>query len=148
MERRGVVKHRARFAQQIEHIGWDGVLPKKITPSDIDVVFDNMRLARVLFCEFSSVVSTWGGKKAGQRYLYQQLLRTNNYKNGCALCRHDVPVERNVNSFNDVVSFHVMRVSSKGLVYFMPSETEPFPGTLWVDFVKSFYGLENDWGAW
>ena len=147
MERRGTVKYRDRFAQQVEHDGWCDILPRNITPSYIDVVFDNMRLARVLFCEFSSAVSLWGGKPGGQRYLYQQLLKTNNYKNGCVLCRHDVPVERNVNSFKDVVSFHVMRASA-GLVYFMPSETEYFPGALWVDFVKSFYGIENNWGAW
>lgn len=147
MERRGEVRHRARFAQQIEHDGWFGALPRKISPSDIDVVFDNMLMARTLFCEFSSAVSVWSGKEIGQQYLYQQLLKTNNYKNGSVLCRHNIPVERNVNSLNDVVSFHVMRAKA-GVVYFMPSETEPFPGTLWVDFVKSFYGLENNWGTW
>jgi len=147
MERRGEVRYRDRFSQQIEHNGWCDVLPRSITPSDIDVVFDNMRLARTLFCEFSSAVSVWGGKQNGQRYLYQQLLKTNNYKNGCVLCRHNVPVERNVNSFNDVVSFHLMRANA-GRVYYMPSEEEPFPGTLWVDFVKAFYGLENNWGVW
>ncbi len=147
MERRGEVKHRARFAQQIEHNGWCDILPRNITPSDIDVVFDNMMLARMLFCEFSSAVSIWGGKPVGQRYAYQQLLKTNNYQNGCVLCRHDVPVGQNVNSLRDVVSFHLMR-ANRGLVYFLPSETEPFHGSIWVDFVKSFYGLENNWGAW
>jgi len=104
MERRGEVKHRARFAQQVEHNGWCDILPRNITPSDIDVVFDNMLMTRMLFCEFSSAVSLWGCKSGGQRYLYQQLLKTNNYRNGCVLCRHNVSVERNVNSLNDAVS--------------------------------------------
>ena len=147
MERRGEVRYPERFAQQVEHAGWNGVLPRKITPSDIDVVFDNMLMARTLFCEFSSAVSLWGCKPSGQRYLYQQLLKTNNYRNGSVLCYHKTPVEKNVNSFADVISFHVMRANS-GVIYFMPSEAESFPGTLWVDFVKSFYGLENNWGAW
>ena len=147
MERRGVVRYRDRFEQRVEHDGWDGVLPGKITPSDIDVVFDCMMMARTLFCEFSAEVSIWRDKKTGQRLLYQQLLKTNNYRNGCVLCYHNTPVSRSVNSFKDVISFHVMRANS-GLVYYMPSETESFPGTLWVDFVKSFYGLENNWGTW
>ena len=146
-ERRGEVRHRARFAQQIEHNGWCDVLPRSITPSDIDVVFDNMMRSRTLFCEFSSAVFLWDGKEKGQRYLYQQLLKTNNYQNACVLCHHNVPIEKNVNSLRDVVSFHVMR-ANRGLIYFLPSESEAFPGTLWVDFVNSFYGLENNWGAW
>lgn len=49
MERRGEVRHPARFAQQVEHRGWCDVLPRNISPSDIDVVFDNMMRARTLF---------------------------------------------------------------------------------------------------
>lgn len=147
MKQRGVVKHRARFAQQVEHDGWCDVLPRNITPSDIDVVFDNMLRSRTLFCEFSSAVSLWSGKENGQRYLYQQLLKTNNYQNGCVLCHHNIPVGKNVNSLRDVVSFQVMR-ADKGVVYFMPSESKSFQGTLWIEFVKSFYGLENTWGKW
>jgi hypothetical protein len=147
MERRGEVRHPARFAQQVVHAGWNGVLPRKITPSDIDVVFDNKLLARTLFCEFSCVAALWRDKEYGQQCLYQQLLKTNNYRNGSVLCYHRIPVEKNVNSFTDVISFHVMR-ANRGFVYFLPSETETFPGTIWVDFVKSFYDLENNWGVW
>lgn len=147
MERRGEVQYRERFEQQVEHNGWCDILPNKITPSDIDVAFDNMARARHLFCEFSSVASLWSEKKWGQQLLYMQLLRTNNYANASVLCKHHVPIGQSVKSLNDVDSFQVMRAKN-GLIYYMPSKEETFPGTLWVDFVKSFYGLENNWGAW
>jgi len=144
---RGSIRHKARYFQGFDHSGWGGVLERNITPSDIDVVFDNKLHGRTLFCEFSSSVDLWKDKPSGQRILYMQLLRTTNYSSAAVLCRHNTPADTPVNSLLDVVSFHVMRCVG-GQVVCTPSDSKPFPGGDWVEFVKCFYGLENGFGTW
>lgn len=141
MDNRGAVRSREAYRQGYDHTEWQ-FLPNRITPSDIDVVFDNQLRARQLFCEYSRVRS-WDEKPFGQRLVYMQLLNTNNYGNACVLCCHRVPASDDIRSLSDVVSFHVMRNHCK-TIEFLPI----YDGSLWPEFVKSFYGLENKWGEW
>ena len=146
-EQRGSVRHAARYKQGYDHSSWASVLPRKITPSDIDVVFDNLLHGRQLFCEFTSREALWTEKAHGQRVLYQQILRTTNYSSACVLCFHSVPSHLLIDSLKDVNSFHVMRCVDGEVVY-TPGDKRTFHGSLWTDFVKSFYGLENGFGTW
>jgi hypothetical protein len=141
MVTRGAVRNEALYRQGYDHSAWGDILPRRITPSDIDVVFDNLERARVLFCEFTRN-ECWADKPFGQRTLYMQLLRTNNYQNACVLCHHCVD-GRDIDSLTDVQSFHVMRCNNGEIEYM-----EVIDGCLWGEFVKAFYGLENTWGQW
>ena len=144
---RGEIRNKARYFQGFNHCSWANVLPRNITPSDIDVVFDNARNARQLFCEYTSNGELWTDKPYGQRCMYMQALQTNNYANACVLCSHSVPANQEIDSMRDVDSFHVMR-RVYGKVKYFPSETAPYSGADWVEFLKAFYGLENRWGTW
>jgi hypothetical protein len=144
--RPGAIQNPERYKQLYDHSDWYGVLPNRITPSDIDVVFDNKLNARILFCDFTSAFTLWKQKKPGQKILYEQLLRTNNYANACVLCYHEVPVDAEINTLTDVKSFHVMRITNRdGCIRFFPNEHEAYSGDLWSGFVKSFYGLSGAW---
>lgn len=145
----GEIRYLERYKQLFNHSPWDGILPNGITPSDIDVVFDNKMRARLLFCEFTCKETLWEQKPYGQRTLYMQLLRTNNYENACVLCNHNVPAEQQINSIIDVLSFQMMRIPNRsGEVKFYPSRDKAYDGSKWLDFVKMFYGLDNELGAW
>jgi hypothetical protein len=146
----GAIRNLDRYRQLYDHSGWYGKLPNKITPSDIDVVFDNKNHGRILFCEFTSAEATWDKKPYGQRIAYMQLLRTTAQKHAAVLCLHHVPSDKQIDTVLDVDSFHVMRIldKEKGVVL-MPSSHEVYDGSKWLDFVKSFYGLENStFGEW
>ena len=144
---RGSIRHKARYFQGFDHSGWNRILPRKITPSDIDVVFDDHLHSRTLLCEFTCSATLWTEKPFGQRTTYMQLLRTSNYANAAVLCRHNVPAENEIRTWEDVVSFHVMRCV-EGRVVYTPSDNRPFDGEDWREFVKGFYGLENGFGTW
>lgn len=146
-EQRGSVRHTARYRQGYDHSGWASILPRRITPSDIDVVFDNAFHGRQLFCEFTSRDIYWPEKPFGQRVVYEQLLKSGSPSSACVLCSHDVPSDSLIDTSRHVDSFQVMRVS-EGRVVYTPGERLTFSGSLWVDFVKSFYGLENGFGTW
>lgn len=138
---RGAVRNQETYRQGYDHTEWQ-FLPRKITPSDIDVVFDNQLRARHLFCEYTRL-RLWDEKPWGQKLLYQQLLNTNNYGNACVLCCHNVPPSRDIRSMSDVLSFHVMRNFCQRV------ECLPiYDGDLWPEFVKAFYGIKNKWGEW
>ena len=146
-ELRGAVRHAERYRQGYDHSGWASILPRRITPSDIDVVFDNGLHGRQLFCEFTSRDILWSEKPAGQRWLYEQLLKSGSRGSACVLCSHDVPVDSLIDTTKNVSSFHVMRYC-EGRIIYTPGDRVTFSGLLWLDFVKSFYGLENGFGAW
>lgn len=141
---RGAIRHRERYSQGYDHSEWGRILPRKITPSDVDVVFDNMLNARQMFCEFTSSFRLWSQKPRGQRLLYQQLLSTSNYQNASVLCYHEVEPSRNIRTAEDVISFHVMR-KVNGRVCLFPEENRPYRGENWIEFVKSFYGVSEEW---
>lgn len=148
MFKRGGVYNEARYRQGYDHTAWASILPRRITPSDIDVVFDNMMHQRSLFCEFSAECVLWKQKKLGQRLSYQQQVMGSQYKHCAVLCNHEVPPERAIRSLDDVLSFHVMKRSGSKVV-FLPDENRAYGGELWRSFVQSFYGQgDTSWAKW
>lgn len=94
----------------LDHSGWYGKLPRRITPSDIDFVFDNGKCQ--MLCELSSRRACWAALSAGQRRLYENLVKSGFGTIEAVCCWHaDVPT---INTFDDVIAFQVMRFAEHG----------------------------------
>ena len=78
-----------------------------ITPSDFDLVFDNM--GAMLFCELSSNCDQWRLLEKGQRWAYQSAIK-NNRPHCAVICRHNVKLAdlRQIDTRRDIVAFQVM----------------------------------------
>lgn len=104
-------------------------LPRGITPSDIDWCIDNT--GEILVGEFSSSCELWEQVSSGQRKLYRAMVI-----NGAvaALCRHEVPTDRQINTRDDVKSFQVMfgRDGTVGCSIL-------YDGRRWVRFVEEWF---------
>jgi hypothetical protein len=130
--KRGAIYHELAYAQgkMLDHSGWGGKLPRKITPSDIDFFFDND--GSFLICELVSSQIGWSGLGFGQRRAHE------NFLNGTwwisALCRHSVPRERQINTYTDIDKFLPM-VWANGQYYC--SECEG--GEMWPRFVDWWF---------
>lgn len=94
------------LGKMLDHSSWYGTLTRKITPSDVDMLFDNA--GKIMLCELSSAVSSWSEVQIGQRWLYQSFIKDQPH---CAvLCRHNVDPSsgRQINTRFDIQSFQVM----------------------------------------
>lgn len=103
----GVLSEKA-YAQgkMLNHSGWNNVLPRGITPSDVDMFFDNA--GSILYCEISKHHRDWcelDEKAYGQSLGYKNIIEGT--KNLAVLCRHDVDRDRQINTLTDISSFHV-----------------------------------------
>lgn len=116
MADRGGIQNVEAYARgkMLDHSGWqkEEKLPRNVTPSDIDVVFDNN--SWMLFCEISSKHAAWDDLKKesmGQFLLYRNLIfQTTN----CAvLCKHSVRLDalRPIDTKKDITAFQVMLYS-------------------------------------
>lgn len=116
-------------SKMVDSSKWD--LPRGITPSDVDLVFDNR--GALLFGEFSRWKRSWEELEPGQRWLYESLA----YRPGAisALLKHSVPVDTAICSRNDVEEF-TLRYYDKDRTLFTRG---PFPGELWPQFVHNWY---------
>jgi hypothetical protein len=101
----------------LDHSSWqcgDNPLPRSITPSDIDMGFDNG--GWVLQCEVSSTASSWRNVPRGQvQYYLSSIKGTHN----CAvLCYHTVPLSdsRPIDTRKDIKKFHVLLHVSDGFL--------------------------------
>lgn len=133
---RGQVRHMGAYTQAKLLVSdtWD--LPAFITPSDIDLVFDNR--GHFLACEFARHESSWHELKRGQREVYEALA-----KKGCltALCKHSVPIPeippmRLINTRDDVETVEFMWWDAlEGKMKFHRGDNR-----YWVDAIeKDFY---------
>lgn len=83
------------LGKMLDHSSWgrgEWVLPRGITPSDIDAVFDNN--GSILFVELSSEATDWSALSKGQRMAYESAIRGTSH---CAvLCKHGMTVHHEV----------------------------------------------------
>lgn len=122
-------------AKLLDFSGWKGKLPRNITPSDIDMVFDTGK--KLLFCELKSWKCGWGDLSIGQRILYDHMLQTSRGKMMVAICYHSLPEGRQIDTTTDILEFqfafrnncNVLRVS------------EWIPGAAFVPFVQYLFTL-------
>lgn len=120
--------------KMLDHAGWSDILPRLITPSDIDMVIDNA--GRILFVEFSSKTCVWGHLARGQRLLYQNVVKAGGGKQTAALCHIKPEAGKQIDTVHDVIRFQVM--------YLKNGELEISPvmeGDKWVDAVKAILNI-------
>src|SRR5687768_15001960 len=101
---RGAIYNEQAYAQgkMLDHSEWK-LLPRKITPSDIDMCFDNR--GWLLLCELSSKTPNWSDIPKGQFWLYKSM--TAKSRTIAALLKHNVK-DRQIDTLNDIQSFQVM----------------------------------------
>jgi hypothetical protein len=133
----GKIRNEDAFAQGKMHdsSGWYGILPRKIMPSDIDLVFDNN--GRCVFLEMTKNTSCWGQWKAmncGQYRLFSTLIRQGEGKHVYVLWFHNTPVEQCVDTRMGCLSFSVMFWGGGTL-----REIEFFLGDGWPRFVDDWF---------
>jgi hypothetical protein len=110
--------------------GWNGLLRDKITPSDVDLCFDND--GAIIFIDFSNTFMRWDDLDKmlhGQRWFYESAIKHGPH---CAvLCKHSVAPEmgRKIDTLRDVEYFQVMVWDSK------PVMSPVYDGTRWQAFV-------------
>ena len=107
VQKRGAVYAEQAYAQgkMLDHSEWDGVLPRQITPSDVDMVLDNW--GRIVFVEFSRECGSWLELSIGQRKFYQAAVGKAG-RHIAALCQHSTPVDQQVKTRTGVVSVEFM----------------------------------------
>ena len=113
-QRRGAIINETAYARgkMLDHSSWQNgeiTLPRNITPSDIDMTFDNR--GNILYGELSSKDIDWDDIKnhaIGQFRLYRGTIKQTT--NLAILCKHSVPLqdERLIDTRTDIDSFHVM----------------------------------------
>lgn len=142
MSERGGIRNEDAYARgkMLDHSGWQKGeirLPRLITPSDVDMVFDNDTW--LLLCEVSSEYASWRDLQArakGQIRMYQALIGQT--ANCAVLCKHSVPLipYRPIDTRNDIDKFEVMLWDvMPGIVF-----TETFcTNKRWQDFVFSWF---------
>ncbi len=122
------------LGKMLDNSGWNGILVRHITPSDIDLpdiplCFDNN--GAVILADLSSSYTQWDAPRTlvGQRRLYNALIRTGPH---CAvLCKHNVKpgFGRKIDTLRDIESFHVM------VWDFEPVYSRVMDGAYWQAFV-------------
>lgn len=128
-----IIREQAYAAgKMMDSSGWNGLLVRKITPSDIDLCFDGN--GKILKCDFSRTCDNWddlGRWLKGQRTLYWNDIRYSPH--AAALCKHSVKPElgRRIDTLRDVDSFQIM------LWDFEPVLSPVYQGwQLWQRFVQ------------
>lgn len=115
----GQIRTEDAYAQgkMLDHSSWqdEPALTRGITPSDIDVVFDNN--GRCIFCEISSQHSEWLMIAVGQRRLYESILAPSHCS---VLCFHQVPWQTQINTRRDIIRFQILTSPPWGRVLVSP----------------------------
>ena len=127
----GAIYNEQAYAQgkMLDHSGWHGKLPRGVTPSDIDAVWDNN--GDFIFAELSSSKSTWNDLSRGQVLAYSNLIQ--HTIDVAVLFTHSVPRDRLINTYSDCASFQVMWDDS-GICL-----SKVFEGERWQRFVRAWF---------
>lgn len=135
---RGAIRSEEAYVhgKMLDHSSWQKgalVLPRNITPSDHDMVFDALG-QRALLCELSRPFSQWRELPRAQVMAYvSSILWTENLG---ILCHHSVPSDSQINTRSDIESFQVMLAPPHDPLLF----TEVFVGNQrWQRFVFGWY---------
>ena len=132
----GAIHSLEAYAQgkMLDHSGWYGILPRGITPSDIDTVFDNK--GDILFCELSRHHPIWSDLSRGQLMLYFNAIGPVS-KHFAVLLKHSVD-GRQIDTMKDVDSFHVMIRKGQDIL-FWPDREQTASGDRWRKFAPSWF---------
>ena len=137
MERNGSILFPEQYAlaKLIDHSGWKGLLPRGITPSDVDAVLDTGK--RILLIDFSVKYSEWKDLSYGQRTMYENIVAHGGGKITAVLARHKRPEPGiPMNSLTDIEEFQWMRVVRGFIVY-----SQVRGAKYWVPFIKHYFTI-------
>jgi hypothetical protein len=134
-----------KLSKMLDHSSWqkgDQVLPRRITPSDIDMGFlppdgagfnlDNN--GNIIFGELTRGFANWLNVRYGQRRFYESCI--GHSQHCAALCQHNISImdNRNIDTRSDIVAFQIM-IFDFGIVV-----TKPFVGNEnWQRFVFQWF---------
>jgi hypothetical protein len=135
----------------LDNSGWAKHLSRNRTPSDIDGITitdtngnimstDNIPVlddaGTILYFEFSSKETAWQGLKAGQRILYEHLVKAGRGDAIAVLGHHNTPLDQEIDTVKNITSFHIMYWTERdGIVY----PTAPIKSNaLWIKFVSNY----------
>lgn len=108
---------------------WSDLLPRGITPSDADLIFDSN--GKILMTELSRTKRRWRDIARGQFILYQNFIMAGRGDIVAALAKHSVH-GRAICSVSDIDSFQVMFLH-QGMS--SPALTSVIDGDRWKEFV-------------
>lgn len=118
------------LGKMVECSAWNGLLRDHITPSDIDLCFDNN--GSVIFVDLSVSYDRWDIALAGQRRMYAAIIAGGPH---CAvLAKHSVTpsLGRKIDSLHDIESFQAA-VWDSGFV-----KSPVWSGSRWQEFVQAW----------
>jgi len=131
------------LGKMLDHSSWNGRLPRNITPSDIDMTFDNN--GDVLACELSRKHKEWKDVPLGQRLIYERFVFNGTYRHIAAICYHTVAPDfgRKIDSRDDIKVFQLL-VYSQGDLFVSEMRQD------WIEFIEEqFYSNKpfSDFGV-
>lgn len=125
------------LAKKLNHSSWQKgsrILPRNITPSDVDMYFDNR--GRIIFGELTTNFPEWASISDGQRMGYQNMIRGSAH---CAVVafHNAVPEDQEIDSRLDILGFQPMIFDGGDFIL-----GETYNGNdKWQDFI--FWWFEN-----
>lgn len=122
--------------KMLDSSGWQG-LPRGITPSDIDLTFDNE--GRILFTEFARHHTEWSELNKGQQILYRNIVSGSNGMFMAALAKHSVDAERAIKTSEDVESFQPMFLAGCEAFGKTVYVSKVWAGDMWKSFVRKWF---------
>jgi hypothetical protein len=101
---RGSIHTPEAYAQgkMLDHSKWNGQLPRNITPSDVDMVVNSGRCT--MFIELSTSADNWPALSRGQGQLYSALVKSAPDLHLAALCYHETPVTKQIDTMNGLIT--------------------------------------------
>lgn len=105
---RGSIHNREAYLREktLDHSGWLALLPRNITPSDIDAAVDDA--GRILLIEMSCVTCDWNDIPDGQHNLYRSLVRAGRGLITAVIAQHRTTTGRDIDTVDNVIGFTVM----------------------------------------
>ncbi len=125
-----------RAAKMLDHRGWNLILPRGITPSDVDAVVELG--GKILMMEYKFGSPYWEDVPTGQRIMYKTFVQLGKGDIVAVACRHRQPDEKQlIDSIKDVLSFQPMVWTPDGIDILCWQ-----PGEEWPNFIKTYFGIE------
>lgn len=128
-------------AKMLDHTDWVDHLPRNITPSDIDMVFDNR--GRIIQIELSPSIDKWEFLQVGQRELHFSYVRAGKGAISAVIARHNTPPDRYINSYKDVISWTLAYYDQKtkdiSFRYFIHEPPITWPAFISWWFMNGFF---------
>jgi len=124
--------------KMLDNSGWRTVCPRGITPSDIDLVFDDKQSGRVIFGELSNGCKFWRDLPFGQRQLYSTRVVKGCGDTVAALLTHNV-TSGQIDTMRDIQTFQLMIYAAM----FGYATTSLIQGDKFPVYVDLFYRNEE-----